>query len=403
MNRTSGNLVGLLIVISAAVVLILTIVVGSDRFSWVFGKTTGPAIVQVAIPKAPVAVRTVGPEMIEIIDVRYGILEPLEKYRFTFDTSGMIDHFGANADGKPLDIGDYVKQGQILAQLDQRRLAAQLRETKSRLEKAEDDMRRADQRQQRNVITADEYQSTVANLDIARAQVKIAETRLGDATLVSRADGVIAKREANLGQAVGPQQAVFEVHQIDRLLLAVEVPESRIPGIRPDQTVHLTLRSSDARGRQMPPINGKVYRVSPSADERTGMFKVEVMVDNSKGLLRAGQIAAARIVLDRVEGFRLPEFAAVIREGERLIFAVGKDGCAHRFVLQPFEYLDQRGDLILFQLPEKFRTVIVRGQHRLVDGREVEIIRMNPNETPHIQPDVEVSADSSPTTSSAAN
>ena len=392
MNRTVGNLVGLSIVTGAALVLMLTIAAGTNRLSWVFGNTSQQAAEQHAIPKAPVSVETVEPQMVDIVDVRYGILRPYDKYRFSFDATGILERFGTNEAGEPLDVGDHVKKGQVLAQLQQRRLAAQLREAKSRLEKAEDDMRRAEERKERNIITADEYQTMVANLDVARAQVEIAETRLSDATLISRVDGVIAKRLVSVGQSIGPQQTVFEVHQIDRLLLVVEVPESRIPTIRRGQPVTLTLRASDTRGRPLPPVEGTVYRVAPSADERTGVFEVEIIVDNRKETLKAGQIAAARIVLDRVEGFRLPDFATVTRDGQRMIFSVGQDGLAHRYVLRPYDYLEQFGELILFHLPPEHRTVVVRGQHRLVDGREVQILTLDPPTVDEsLEADVEVS------------
>jgi len=393
MNRTVGNLIGMSVVTVAALLLMLTIAAGTNRLGGVLGNTTQQSSERRSIPKAAVTVQTVQPELIELYDVRYGMLQPFDIYTFSFDATGVLDAFGTNEQGQPLDVGDHVEKGQVLARLHQQRLQAQLREAKTRLEKAEADMDRAEQRRERDIITADEYQTAVTNLDVAKTQVEIAETRLNDATLVSRADGVIAKRHVTLGQSIGPQQTIFEVHEIDRLLLVIEVPESQIPNVRRGQTVRLTLRAVDVRGRPFPDLDAKVYRVAPSADERTGMFEVEIIVDNPDRRLKAGQIAEARLVLDRVEGFRLPEFAAVIRDGERMIFSVGADGRAQRYLLPPYGYVDQHGELILFELPEAHRTVVTRGQHRLVNGGELEILTTeDPSPVAPLEPQIQVSS-----------
>lgn len=75
-----------------------------------------------------------------------------------------------------------------------------------------------------------------------------------------------------------------------------------------------------------------------------------------------------------------------------MIFSVGQDGLAHRYVLRPYDYLEQFGELILFHLPPEHRTVVVRGQHRLVDGREVQILTLDPPTVDEsLEADVEVS------------
>jgi hypothetical protein len=42
--------------------------------------------------------------------------------------------------------------------------------------------------------------------------------------------------------------------------------------------------------------------------------------------------------------------------------------------LQPGNYVEQGFDLIVFELPPEHRAVVVSGQHRLVDGRLIEIV-----------------------------
>jgi len=95
--------------------------------------------------------------------------------------------------------------------------------------------------------------------------------------------------------------------------------------------------------------------------------------------LKPGLIALARIVVDQIEGFRVPISSAVFRDKKMLLFTKGADGNAHSFPLE--HWIEQEGDLVLTSLPPEHRNVVVRGQHRLVEGRPLSIAEM-PDEGP---------------------
>ena len=215
----------------------------------------------------------------------------------------------------------------------------------------------------------------------------MAEKRLWDATLIAPVDGVVSQRLANVGESVGAHQSVFEILDVHHVLLVIEVPESRIQNVRRGQTVYVELRARDVFGRVRRDLDAKVYQVAEAADDRTGMFEVEIVLDNSERRLKPGLVAVGRIVIDRIEGFRLPDYAAVLRDGKSMLFAVDPLGKAIAYELT--EFIEQNGELILHDLPETHRKVVVGGQHRLVAGREVEIFNLE--EESAAQPQSEVS------------
>ena len=86
-----------------------------------------------------------------------------------------------------------------------------------------------------------------------------------------------------------------------------------------------------------------------------------------------GLIALAHVVVDRIQGFRIPMTSAVFRDDEVFVFHVGKDGKAHRLDLD--SPIEQGTDLILSELPPDARTIVIRGQHRLVEGRRIRVAR----------------------------
>ncbi len=370
MKRFTGNLVGLLVVTVGAAAVMVTVATGQFGL---FGETVETVSKKTVAPKAVVAVMDSVSESIEIIDTYHGMIRPFERHVLAFEVPGQLNSFGVTSSGEPLDVGDRVKAGQEIAHLDERRLQAQLKETRARMEKAQYDLQRYDRIRDQGLraITEQEYQSAVTEATLAEAQYEIAIQNLEDAILKTRINGVISKRMALVGESVNMHQMIFEILELDRVLLVVGVPESRIRDVQVGQDVHVRFIASDAFGRPRDFLHGTVHQVGEAADEKLGLFEVEIVLDNPDGELKPGLVAEAQIVIDQVDGFRVPIEAAVMRGERSILFSVDEEAKAQSFLLG--ERREQGGELILLELPEEHRRVVVKGQHRLVDGREVEI------------------------------
>ncbi len=407
---------------------------------------------QRVIPPTPVSVIQVPLESIEITDSYSGMIRPRERFSLGFEIAGRVETLGINNSGKrkdePLDEGDWVSAGDVLARLDDRVLRARLEEAKAqldqakaqvkecnaRLENAQSDMARSRELKQRGsrVITDAEYQDVAAKLAVADAQaiaaraqsavalahLQTAHKNLEDSTLLSPVKGVISKRYVNPGESVNPQQPVMEIIQVDEVLLVVGVPEAYVGEIRVGRPVHVELLARDRFRRKRPTTDGYVHQVAEAADQTTGLFEVEIVLRNSQRRWKPGLIALAKIVVDEVEGFRIPVTCAVFRQEETFLFLldeVDKDGKAHRFGLPDWieegsdlviplssdafrggetflfspgqdgkarrfdlrDWLAQGSDGILPQLPKVYWSVVSRGQHRLVDGRGVKLVPLD--------------------------
>ncbi|MBX7167760.1 MAG: efflux RND transporter periplasmic adaptor subunit [Pirellulales bacterium] len=370
-----SNLSAVVVVLVAGAGVLLTAGVGQYGEA-IFGKAKEqPKAEARAVPRAPVVVMDAALEKIELIDAYHGMVRPFERFVLAFEVAGRLEALGENADGKPLDEGDAVQVGQMLAQLDRRIFNARLKEAKTRLEQAQYDIRRAENIRKANpeVISDTEYQDWVTKLQLAEAQFDMTEKNVLDATLLAPATGVLSKRMINPGELVNMHQTVFEIIQVDRVLLVLGVPESRIAPVRVGQKVHVSILARDRFGEDWPEMQGQVYRVAEAADDRSGLFEVEVLLDNPQGRIRPGHVAEGRIVIDEVEGYRLPVDAAVVRDGQTIIFSVDDAGHAQAYEIGAAR--EQDGSLIVRELPEAHRHVVVRGQHRLVAGREVEQMR----------------------------
>ncbi len=367
----------------------------------------------VASPKAPVEIHPLEVEMCEITSTYAGKIQAWETYQVGFEVSGRILKLGNNQSGQPLDDGDQVVAGQVLAVLDDRVFLAKKNEAAARVEQAESDLHRAERVRATNLsaVSESELQTRVTDLAMARAQHEIAIKNLEDATLISPVDATISKRHIKPGESVNGQQVVFELVENKDVLLVVDVPESQIRELetrkrsldlnraavdgdsdREDHVfrAHVHLQGRDRFGKFWPDLEGEVYRIPEVSDPRTGLFPVEIRLANRQGLLRPGMVATADVVTALISGYRLPESSVIFRQRRAYLFTVVKQPAemellywnlgptniyrAHRVDLS--QWIDQGSHIVLPADDISLDSVVVRGQYRLANDQLVRIVNL---------------------------
>ncbi|QDU76206.1 putative efflux pump membrane fusion protein [Bremerella volcania] len=412
MKRRVGKFVGLFVVTLFALA-VMYVSGGRNDFGAQQKETDPTAVVETL---APVTVMPLNRQHIEILDSYAGTIQPLESFSLAFQLAGQVESLGTNQEGRPLDIGDRVNTGQILATLDTRILIARREEANANLENAQTEFQRLVSLRERSpgAVTQTAFQQATQVLAVAKAMKDIAEKNLENAQLVAPADGVISARMINPGETINTQQTVFELVQVDKVLLTVGVPESRIVAMQkqfnatrraasanmqtgtPDPTsnfkVYVRRFDTSSNLEKDTVLEGTVYRIAETVNNRNGLFEVEVLLDNASRLLKPGIVAKADFVIREIDGFQVPVESVVFNDRvASLFFAqpatehptstvdfVGMDVAevpnfvAHRIEIP--SYIEQGRNFILTDLPSKHDLLIVQGQHRLVEGRPLEIM-----------------------------
>ena len=385
---------------------------------WVSSKNTGRNLLtksdvaappRVAQPRSPVAVTSLRPAISEL-SIRYaGKIEPWESYSLGFEISGRVDALGVGDSKRALDDGDLVRTGQVLARLDDRILRAQRSEAVAQLEQATSDYNRDTRLYERGgqAITDAEYQQTVTNLALRKAQLEVATKNLENGILVSPIDGVISRRMVEAGESVTAHAMVFEVVQTDDVLLVVNVPESRVrelqlrqrrvlrakldPTSKPEDRVfraRVYLEGRNAFGDRWPPIDAEVYRLAQMADEATGLFPIEIRIPNGSKLLRPGMVATAQIVYDRLLAYEVPESAVIFRGREAYLFTVETSPADMHVMFWPAgetsltvakridleRWVDQGDRIVIPARGFEPGPIVTRGQRRLANGDFVRVV-----------------------------
>jgi multidrug efflux pump subunit AcrA (membrane-fusion protein) len=205
-----------------------------------------------------------------------------------------------------------------------------------------------------------------ADIDASEATAKLADRQLRDTTIRAPFDGYVQKRLVNLGEYVKVQTPVMAVVGVDPLKVIAEIPERMAPWVKIDQAVDLHVDAYPDKT-----ISGKVSRISPAVNTATRAFPFEALVPNGAAQLKPGTFARVRIVSSQVDQVLTLSYAALqYRYGVNRVFVVNGD----RLVARELKVGERLGDRIEITSGVKAgETVAISEVDKLVDGTKVSV------------------------------
>jgi RND family efflux transporter MFP subunit len=188
------------------------------------------------------------------------------------------------------ELGQHVRAGQVLAQLDPRdyQLAAdaaraQLQSATTQRDLAAADYQRYQALKDQNFISGAELErrdatlkAAQATLDQARAQLSAQGNQAGYTTLVADVSGVVTGIDAEPGQVVAAGTPVVRIAQDGPRDVVFAVPEDKVRLMAPGSEVAVRGWSSGTE------LTGRVREVAASADAATRTYQVKVAVEGTQ-------------------------------------------------------------------------------------------------------------------------
>ncbi|MGF6493741.1 RND family efflux transporter MFP subunit [Luteibacter sp. 621] len=232
------------------------------------------------------------------------------------------------------DIGQKVKAGDVLGELETPDLDQQLLQAKADLASARANealaqttakrwqaMRDSDSVSKQEVDEkSGDYDAKRALAQAAQANLERIEATKGFAKLVAPFDGVVTARETDVGALInagGGGQELFVVSDTHKLRMYVNVPQNYAPSIKQGATVKLTVPEYPGKT-----FEGKVESTSSAINAASGTTLVQVAVDNNDGQLLPGGYASVTFDLPANAAlFRVPA-SALVYDGSGLRVAV---------------------------------------------------------------------------------
>lgn len=263
--------------------------------------------------------------------------------------------------------GDYVRAGQIMAELDTERSSLELAQMEANLKRLENDLTRNQELFDKNLISADAYEEIKFQYESQKAAVELARLNISYSSIRTPISGYVSERMIKVGSMVREHEPTFRVTDFNPLLAVLYVPERELTKIRIGQLAKVEVDA--AAGRR---FEARIKRLSPVVDPETGTFKVTLEVFDDTGLLKPGMLAEVSVTYDVHAGVVLvPKEAVVIEDESSSVFVV-RDSVAYKTQVET-GYTDDRSIEIVSGLaPET--VVVTTGQTTLKDSSKVLII-----------------------------
>jgi RND family efflux transporter MFP subunit len=330
-------------------------------------------------PPLPVTVAGVGGAADGTNETRYsGSINADASVDVAFRVSGVVEVVtqvrGADGRMRNLQDGDAVKRGTVLARLREDEFRDQLADAQANLRQAQADFERASQLYENRSVSKSDYDAAYARYSAAKAREDQASLSLRDATLRSPIDGVILKRQVEVGSLAGPTAVAFTVADTRVVKVVFGVPDVIVAGLQPGGK--LTIQAEALPGVT---LQGLITRISPSADPSSRVFEVEAALPNPHGRMKVGMLATLRLGGGGPESALFVPLAAVIRPaGDSVgyaVYVVRDTSGAAVARLRRVSLGDVSGNLIAVRegLAPGDR-VVVRGATIVADGQPVRVM-----------------------------
>jgi multidrug efflux system membrane fusion protein len=279
---------------------------------------------------------------------------------------------------REVDVGDRVVRGQLLAVIDPGDFQAQARAAEARLWAAEAQLKRAasdraryaalaqDQLVSRSTFDAQEaaWRAAEGDARAARAQVEVARNQAGYAELRAPADGVVASRQAEVGQVVASGQAVFTLAGDGGRDVAIALPESAVADYAVGDPAEVELWTAPGTH-----LRGRFREISPAADPTARTYTARVALDGPDAA-RVALGQSARVHAARGGSALSVPLAAVQRsDGGGAAVWVFQDGRVRAVAVDAGAFGAERVPVASGLAADDW--VVVAGGHLLREGQEV--------------------------------
>jgi RND family efflux transporter MFP subunit len=236
-----------------------------------------------------------------------------------------------------VDVGDFVKAGDVLVRIQGVDAGLRLDEAKAAAARAESNLKLAETQNTLAQTTAARYAALVATGDVsktvadqarttaetalesvntaraslaeARAQLALAEKAVADVVVAAPFAGYIAERKVSTGEYVQPSTAVATLVSIDPLRLRLTVPGVQAGQVSVGQTVVASVDAYPGRT-----FTGRVTALNPSLAAESRSLGLEARVPNRDAALKPGMFAVAQIDTGRRERTMIVPRRALIED-----------------------------------------------------------------------------------------
>lgn len=287
--------------------------------------------------------------------------------------------------------GDSVKQGQVLAVIDDDEYALRLRQVEVTWNQAKEKQERLRQMYENQMTSQESYNDALYATEEAAVAYQLAKLDLEHTRVRSPIAGIVTEKSINQGDLVTVSTTTFQVVDQNSLMIDVHLPEREVMNLRKELTAEVLPGALPGRT-----FHAVIKRIHPVVDPRTGTVKITLTAQGSWSELSAGMFVRVRILIEQKNNVvLLPKRALIHSQEHATAYVMNDENIAEKrhlnLGLENSEWFEVLTGI------EDGENLIIVGQHNLEDGQTVKLLNGHSSElTPDAEPDSEPIPDTTP-------
>ena len=211
-----------------------------------------------------------------------GKLLPVEQSKLSFEISGKIKNIY-------VDVGDDVKEGQVLAKLDDREALARLNQVKASYDLSKQVFERFQDLRNQGHISIQELDKAISDLTIAKSEYEFYAVKLEQTSLMSPYDGVIQNRFLDSGTVINQGIPILEIIDSNYVEAHISMPVQYLNDMRIGNEYDFEIDGKDYKAQL-----SRLAPMSPGgSDSRLAIFKFN-------NFINPGSIAKLSLKINKI-------------------------------------------------------------------------------------------------------
>ena len=331
--------------------------------------------------------------MVRTAEVRYDRTQETDRYFGSVQARYEVDQafrVGGKVVSRKVDVGQKVRQGDVIAVLDDTDYKLALETAQQQLAAAQAQARQAESDRQRlNALKTDgsvspsddekaqsNAQTTRATAEAEARKLDLARNRLEYATLRASQDGVITSVKFEVGQVVPEGQPIVSIAKEVEPEIVVNVPEDQLSAFKASRYKAVLTSAPDQ------PFDVVLRELAPQAASTTRTFRARLKPASPRALPLG---ASARLIVERpaadTPAAAIPASAITQNKGQPAVWVVRRAG------IEPVGTVDltnvvvhqYRNDDVLITGPQAGELVVTAGVQKMAPGLKVALSGATPN------------------------
>jgi len=297
-----------------------------------------------------------------------GIIKPIKTSNISFQVAGDITKL-------PVNLGDYVKKGQLIAAIDPSMYNAQFEANKAQANLAKENFTRINSVYQKGSIAEIRMLEAKSNYEQAQSALNAASKNLNHTKLTAPFSGYISNKLMESGDVASPGMPIVELVDLSKVQAIISLSDHEINNYKTGSKANIYVPTLNQT------FSGILTEIAVQSESQTPVYTAKITVDNPDLILKPG-MTCTNVIEDKIntvndvtnQTFKLPvDVVSITNEGENFVYVVNTENQTAQRKIVEIGKLYNDGIEIKSGLAIGDK-VITSGYHKLTNNTPIKIL-----------------------------